>query len=209
MSAVLLAILVRDSPLLVGLVAGTHLGAVSVLLVVMIFIADGSLFPRLGRALEHEVGAELLRDPDVIAVVSGISFEHRDVDHVVLSRAGCFAVEVKASFGRRGRLADVLDLRGKLAQARDGARQIERLLVSLDVPVPVTPVLLLTGSGSPDMVEAKRQGDVLVLRHHWQGPWSEESEGDNVLDDVTARAAADHLTAYRTRRTEYELARHR
>ncbi len=55
-------------------------------------------------------------------MISGVSFAHRDVDRVVLARAGCFAVQVKATFGRRRRLDQVPDLPGKLAQARDGAR---------------------------------------------------------------------------------------
>jgi hypothetical protein len=140
-SGALVAVLVRHWPFLVGLVVGTYLGALTVLLLVLLAIADGSLLPRLGRALEADVGKELLKAPGVFAVVSGISFAQRDVDHVVLARGGCFAVEVKATFGRRTSLSGVPDLKGKLAQARDGARQIQLLLDSRGVPLPVSPGL--------------------------------------------------------------------
>lgn len=210
MSWVLLATLVRHWPFLVGLLVGAYLGAVTVLLLVLLAIADGSLLPRLGRALEDEVGMELRKAPGVSAVVSGVSFAHRDIDHVVLARAGCFAVEVKATFGRRRRLHEVPDLSGKLAQARDGARQIERLLVSCGVPLPVTPVLILTGSGTPELTVAERHDDVLVVALRDGHTWRQQLAGlDPTLDEATAEVAAAALLAYRNQRTDYELARSR
>lgn len=46
--------------------------AVAVLLV-LLAIADGSLLARLGRAHEQDVGTELLKARDVLAVISGVS----------------------------------------------------------------------------------------------------------------------------------------
>jgi len=206
-SAALVAALVRHWPLLVGVVVGAYLGAITVLLLVLLAIADGSLLPRLGRALEDEVGIELHTAPGGFAVVSGVSFAHRDVDHVLLARAGCFAVEVKATFGRRRRLDEVPELPSKLAQARDGARQIERLLASRGVPLQVTPVLILTGSGAPEMTLAERRDDVVVIplrNGHARRPLLAGLEP--TLDQATAQVAASELLAYRSQRTDYELA---
>jgi hypothetical protein len=206
-SAALVAALVRQWPFLVGVVVGAYLGAVAVLLLVLLAIADGSLFPRLGRALEDEVGNELRTAPGVFAVVSGVSFAHRDVDHVLLARAGCFAVEVKATFRRRQRLGQLPELPGKLAQARDGARQIERLLASRGVSLQLTPVLILTGSGAPDMTSPERHDGVLVVPFRNGHVWRSHLAGlDPTLDEATAQAAASELLAYRRQRTDYELA---
>lgn len=70
-----------------GVVVGAYLGVVTVALLVVLAIADGSLLSRLGRALEDEVGSDLHEAPGVFAVVSGVSFAHRDVDDVVLAQA--------------------------------------------------------------------------------------------------------------------------
>lgn len=185
---------------------GAYLGAVAVLLVVLLAIADGSLFPRLGRALEDEVGKELQKAPGVFAVVSGVSFAHRDVDHVLLARAGCFAVEVKATFRRRQRLDQFPELPANLAQARDGARQIELLLGSRGVSLQLTPVLILTGSGAPDMTSPEWHDDVLVVSLRNGHAWRSHLAGlDSTLDEATAKTAASELLAYRRQRTDYEL----
>jgi ribosomal protein S28E/S33 len=209
-SGSLFAALVHHSPFLVGLVVGGYLGAVAVLLLVLLAIADGSLLARLGRAHEDDVGTELLEAPGVFAVISGVSFAHRDVDHVVLTRGGCFAVEVEATFGRRGSLGEVRDLPGKLAQTRDGARQIQRLLASRGVPVKVTPILILVGPGAPELTVAERHDDVLVasLRkgHNWRFLVANSA---HTLDDATAERATAELLTYRSQRTDYELARDR
>jgi len=208
-SGALVAALVRHWPFLVGVVVGAYLGAVTVLLLALLAIADGSLLPRLGRALEDEVGIELHKAPGVFAVVSGVSFTHRDVDHVLLARAGCFAVEVKATFGRRRRLDEVPELPGKLAQARDGARQIERLLASRGVPLHVTPVLVLTGSGAPELTLAERRDDVPVISLRKGHAWPQLAGLEPTLDEATAQVAASELMAYRSQRTDYELAHSR
>lgn len=206
----LFAALVRHSPFLVGLVVGGYLGAVAVLLLVLLAIADGSLLARLGRTHEDAVGTELLKAPGVLAVISGVSFAHRDVDHVVLARSGCFAVEVKAILGGRGRLGEVPDLPGKLAQTRDGARQIQRLLASRGVPLPVTPMLILVGSGAPELTAAERHDDVLVATLRNSHTWRPLIAGPaHMLDEATAERAAAELLAYRSQRTDYELARNR
>lgn len=209
-SGALLATVVRQSPLLVGLVAGVYVGAIAVLLLVLLAIADGSLLARLGRAHEDDVGTELLKAPGVLAVISGVSFDHRDVDHVVLAHSGCFAVEVKATFGRRGRLNEVPDLPGKLVQTRDGARQIQRLLASRGVPLRVTPMLILAGSGAPELPPSEGHDDVLIATLRNSHTWRPLLAGPgHVLDEATAGRAATELLTYRSQRTDYELARNR
>jgi len=126
---------------------GSPLGSDPVLLAV----ADGSLLARMGRSFESHVGEELRAIPGPFDVVSGVSFAHRDVDHVVLATKRCFAVEVKASFGRRTTVDEVPGLAGKVTQARDGAAQVRRLLASRGMLLPVTPVLVLAGPGAPIM----------------------------------------------------------
>ncbi len=204
----LLAILVSSWPFAAGLVVGAYLGVLTVMLLVLLAIADGSVLPRLGRAFEGMVGDELDKAPGVLAVVSGVSFAHRDVDHVVLARGGCFAVEVKASFGRRNGRGEVPDLDSKLAQTRNGARQIELLLASRGVPLPVSPLLILAGSGAPDMAAIGRYGDVLVGTLRNSDAWRSALMGldSHHLDEVTARTAAAELSAFCQERTGYELA---
>lgn len=207
-SAALFAVLVRHFPFMVGLVVGGYLGAVAVLLRVLLAIADGSLLARLGRMHEDDVGTELLRAPGVLAVISGISFVDRDVDHVVLARSGCFAVEVKATLGRRRRLSEVPDLPGKIAQTHDGAHRIQHLLASRGVPLPVAPMLILAGSGAPALAAAEQHGDVLVASLRSSDSWRPRIAGPAPsLDEATAERAAAELRAYRSQRTDYELAR--
>lgn len=206
LSGVLVVVLVRHWPFLVGLAVGTYFGALTVLLLVLLPIADGSLLPRLGRALEADVGKELLKAPGVFTVISGISFAQRDVDHVVLARGGCFAVEVKATFGRRTSLNGVPDLKGKLAQARDGARQIQLLLDSRGVSLPVRPMLILAGPGAPDLTGIERHDDVLIAPLRNSDAWQPQfTDPDGSLEEGTTRAAAAELLAYRSQRIDYEL----
>jgi len=157
-SAGAFSVLLRHSPLLVGFVLGTYLGATGAAGVMFLSVVDGSLYPRLGRFVERDVGMDLRRIPDIYGVVSDVSFEHVNVDHTVLTRDGCLAVEVKACFSRRQELAKVPDLAKKVSQARDGALRVQRLLRSRGVDIPVTPVLLFTGPGAPHMPPVVRYG---------------------------------------------------
>jgi hypothetical protein len=142
---------VRHSPMLIGLVLGIYLGALAVTGAVFLSVVDGSFHPRLGRLVERSTGMDLRRVPGIYGVISDVSFEHVNVDHVVLSPHGCLAVEVKGCFSGRQELARVPNLAGKVAQARDGAQRVERLLRSRGVVLRVKPVLLFTGPGAPYM----------------------------------------------------------
>ena len=207
-SAAGFACLVRHSPFLVGLVVGGYIGAVGVLGVVFLAVVDGSLHPRLGRCVEHSVGMDLRRIPGIYGVVSGVSFEHVDVDHVVLAPGGCLAVEVKACFSRREELAKVPDLARKVAQARDGALRVQRLLRSRGVDLPVTPVLLFTGPGAPYMPPVVQDGEVTITGFNDPTIWIQGAAvAERQLDLDTARRAANELLTYREERTRYERSR--
>jgi hypothetical protein len=156
------------------------------------------------------VGAGLAKAPSVFAVASGISFAHRDVDHVILARGGCFAVEVKATFGRPRRLGEVPDLPGKLAQTRDGARLIQHLLAGRGVALPVTPVFVLAGSGAPELTATPRRDEVLVATVRTSSTWGPLlADPGEALDQATAERAAAELLAYRSQRIDHDLARGR
>ncbi|CCH89541.1 conserved protein of unknown function; putative NERD domain [Modestobacter italicus] len=161
-SALGMCVTVRHSPLLLGLVLGVYLGAIAVSTVVFLSVVDGSFHPRLGRLVERSIGTNLRRIPGIYGVISDVSFEHVNVDHVVLTSDGCLAIEVKSSFSRRQDLAKVPDLAGKVSQARDGAQRVQRLLRSRGVDLAVRPVLLFTGPGAPFMPPVVQYDDVTI-----------------------------------------------
>ncbi|WP_138757571.1 nuclease-related domain-containing protein [Modestobacter altitudinis] len=205
-SAFGMSLTMHQSPVLLGLVLGLYLGATAVSSVVFMSVVDGSFHPRLGRLVERSVGTDLRRVPGVYGVISDVSFEHVNVDHVVLTPHGCLAVEVKSSFSRRQDFAQVPDLAGKVAQTRDGAQRVQRLLRSRGVDLPVRPVLLFTGLGAPFMPPVVQHDDVTITGFTDPATWVEGAAGAS-LDLDTARRAADELLAYREQRTEYERAR--
>jgi len=201
-------IAVRDSPLLIGFALGVFLSAIIGGGYVFLSVVDGSLHARLGRRVEYETGMDIRRIPGTYGVVSDVSFEHVNVDHVVLTPHGCLAVEVKSSFSRRQELAKVTDLTGKVAQARDGAIRVQRLLRSRGVDVRVRPVLLFTGPGAPYMQPAVQHGDVTVTAFANPSAWLQDVVvAGEPLDLETARRVAIELMAYREERTRYESSR--
>jgi hypothetical protein len=205
-SAFGMSVTVRHSPLLLGLVLGVYLGAIAVSAVVFLSVVDGSFHPRLGRLVERSIGTDLRRIPGIYGVISDVSFEHVNVDHVVLTPDGCLAIEVKSSFSRRQDLAKVPDLVGKVAQARDGAQRVQRLLRSRGVDLPVRPVLLFTGPGAPFMPPVVQYDGVTITGFTDPSAWV-AGAADYPLDLDTARCAADALLAYREKRTAYERSR--
>jgi hypothetical protein len=198
-------VLVRHSPVLIGFVLGVYVTAIGGLGFVFLSVVDGSLHPRLGRRVEHWIGMDLRRLPGIYGVISDVSFEHVNVDHVVLTPQGCLAIEVKGCFSRRQELARVPDLASKVTQARDGGNRVQRLLRSRGVDLPVTPVLLFTGPGAPFMPPVVQYDDVVITGFTNPRTWVEGAVGaGDPLDLETARRAASELLAYREQRTQYE-----
>jgi len=205
-----LALFVRSSPFLLGVLVGVFLALAGVIPFILMPIADGTVHARLGRMVEDDIGTELRKVPGVYTVLSDVSFERMNVDHVVFTPNGCLAVEVKALFGQRWELTNVPDLAGKSAQARDGARKVELLLRSRGVDVPVQPVLLLAGSGAPVMSTALQSGDVTVVRFARHRGWfSDVPQLGHALQREAAELAAAELAKYCEERTEHELSKRR
>lgn len=74
----------------------------------------------------------------------------------------------------------------------------------------MTPVLVLTGSGAPELTSAERHDDVLVISLRNGHAWLPQlADVETTLDEATAQVAASELMAYRRQRTHYELARSR
>ena len=95
--------------------------------------------------------------------IDSVPFEKVDVDHVLLSESGVFAVETKftsvewsersAAFGNA------------VVDARQRARTMRLYLSSAGHQVPVTPVLVVWGPGAPALAGDYRiDGDVIVCR---------------------------------------------
>ncbi len=149
-------------------------------------------------------------------MVSTLAFDHFDVDHVVLARCGVLAVEVKFLTNPHrpsperevDPLDDVPELPGMLAQARRGAHTVGLLLRSRHVPVPVRPLLILAGPGSPDLRGTVRLLDgVAVVAWRDIDTWSARlAAASGALDELTARAAADALLAFHGERRSRDRA---
>jgi hypothetical protein len=209
-SAVLCALAVRHSALLVGLALGVHVGACVVLLRILLAVADGTLLPRLGRLVERAVGADLRHTPGVFAVISDVSFDRLNVDHVVLAPTGCFAVEVKGRFTQHRTIASLPDFSGQADQARDAARMLQSLLRTRGVNLAVTPVLAVAGPAAPHIPDLFRHGDVLITAAGDRRRWPVVlAQGGTDLDAGTAARAAAELRTFRTQRLLYEHSRRR
>ena len=204
-AAASLAFTVRSIPSLQAAVIGAFVGAIIVAGVSFLAVADGSLLARLGRMLEGDVGDELRRTRGVFGVISGVSFEGFDVDHVVLARKGCYAVEVKGLFGRRQRLDDTYELAAKTSQARRGAEKVQRLLRSRGVDLTVMPVLVLAGPGAPRMHGVTHVDGVLVAAFRDSDDWRPRMAAPGgAVNIITARRAAEELLAFGRERAAHE-----
>lgn len=193
-------------PVLQAAAVGAYLGAMGVFMAVFLSLADGSLLARLGRMVEDDVGDELRATTGLFGVVSALSFERVDVDHVVLAPTGAYAIEVKTLFGRRETLQATYGLPEKVEQARRGARKVQLLLASGGCPLPVRPVLVLAGPGCPSLDGAVDLDGVLVMAFRDSATWrGDMARPAPTLNLNTARSAARHLLAYQARRTEHQL----
>lgn len=184
------------------------LGAVGVAaigtLLLGLALVDGSLLARLGRVAEESVGDELRAAAGVYGVISNLPFDSSDVDHVVLAHAGVLAVEVKQVHGLRRALPPDR-LAGMVEQARAGARRTAAVLRQSGAPVPVWPVLVLTGAGAPDLPGGRRVVDgVTVVACRDSEHWLPRLAAGTRLDPGTARRAADVLLGFRTRRWHHD-----
>jgi len=167
----------------------------------VVFLLCGSYGASIGR-LGEEATAEVVdtgrRRRRGWRIVNGLYFVgHGDVDHVLIGPGGVFVIESTWT-SRRCSVDDgaVHGLLGRepIAQARDGARKIERLLRhgALGLPVEVRPVVVLWGPGRirPDQGRQVVDG-VLVCDGPRDEEWLPELEG-SLLD----QGIIDHITAF-------------
>lgn len=206
--AFLLAVLAHGRPWLQGAVVGAYATLAVGGLWLGLMMLDGSMLARLGRDTEEQVGDELRRAPSSYGVISGLRFERHDVDHVLLSRSGVMAVEVKYLSGQRRSLRNTPRLADHVAQTVDGAARTRRLLRSRGVDVPVAPLLVLAGPGAPDLdgrVITEGSAQIAAFRDsdHWLATLATRSPRLNL---PTARAAADTLLGFQDQRRQHEAA---
>jgi hypothetical protein len=149
----------------------TTAGIASLLFVVL--EGSGSVGARMGSEAERWTERELRKLQALgCSTVSHIPFEKRDVDHVVLSAAGAWAFETKWTARAWGDIRETR-LQKAAADAQNSARQMRGLLASrdVDVPMPVSPVVVLWGDwgeedGHPDIGVAVVHGNNL---REWLG----------------------------------------
>jgi hypothetical protein len=71
-------------------------------------------------------------------------------------------------------------------------------------------MLVLAGSGAPELTSAEAHGDVLVATLGDSRTWRALIAGpEHTLEEATAERAATELFAYRRQRTDHELAHSR
>lgn len=198
----------RDHPFVLGVVVGCLLGAGVVGGVFFVNLLDGTLLARLGRMFERDVGRELRETDGVYGVVSDVSFDGCNVDHVVLCPRGVLAVEVKGLLGRRRELERTHGRTDMLIQVQGGARKIRSLLRAGGLPgMGVWPVLVLAGPGAPEVPGGRDVEGVRVLAFRDSDTWRPQVAAPDppvVLDEATARRVADVLLEHVRRRAEYE-----
>jgi hypothetical protein len=171
---------------LIGIVFAVFVSAVAWLAVEH----SGARAPLVG-AVGESWSAETFRSLSKRWVeIDSVPFEHVDVDHVLISDAGVFAVETKFtsvewSDGSSG-------FRAALVDARQRARKIKYLLASSGRPA-VTPMLVIWGPGAPAIPGGySTVEDVLVCRGASPKPWLAHLEG---LPRTTERDAVTRMVA--------------
>jgi Nuclease-related domain len=122
----------------------------------MVFIMSGSYSHSMGRLGEEATAdcvTSLRRRRQGWQIVNGISLGHHgDVDHVLLGPGGVFVIESKWTTSDceliDGRIVGILG-REPIAQAREGARTIEKMLRygRQRFDVTVRPVVVIWGQG--------------------------------------------------------------
>lgn len=165
-----------ETPFRIGLTAFTVIGAITYFTLKLLRLSKQLDQLRLGLDAELAVGQELdqlMRSG--AAVFHDFPAEKFNIDHIVICRAGVFAVETKGRpkpIKNRGAKDATVEFDGKvlrfpdwtetkpLEQAERQARWLRNWLTrAVGSPVPVRPVLVLPGW----FIDRKGRGDVAVL----------------------------------------------
>lgn len=155
---------VVDRPYLSGLFDGVF-ATVSVGLVLLGFLMRDGVFTVAGgwgESNTRDVIAKAVKRGQAWGAVHNIELDRQDVDHLLVTPAGVYALESKWRFGRlegwqAARYAE---------QALRGSRKAASVMRSVDVGLPydVTPVVVVWGRGQDELPDGGRPCDgVLVL----------------------------------------------
>jgi hypothetical protein len=175
----------------VGVLDGTFFMAIA-------WLISGRTHNLTMGAWAEDWSAELLGKQPHCERVDGIPMDGYDIDHLVLAPAGAFAVESKyygpAAVG--GTHAARLDQH--IETARHRARGAALLLQSKNVghAMPVVPVLILWGVGTPDGMPAYTHDGVRVISGNNPGDLVDELKSRSTLTPADRRQIADALRHY-------------
>jgi hypothetical protein len=119
-----------------------------------------------------------------------------DIDHVLITDRGVYAIETKYSSARRRGPHLAIVLRGAADQAADGARRLRLYLQShAQLKVDVIPVVVLWGPAARGLSRS-RINDVLVLRGRDTAVWAEElvhNDGPEVPKAALSKALGEWM----------------
>jgi hypothetical protein len=130
--------------------------------------------------------------------------ERRNVDHVAITPGAVLAIETKFVGAGRDWAKDPWRDRN-LRDARDSARAVKSLVRSqrLDVELPVVPVLLLWGMGSPKLEQPDLVDEVHVVygpnARGWAAQWA-----DGPINPTLASTLESGLLSFQARRDKFE-----
>lgn len=182
-----------------GVVLGFIAGVVLTLLVsafFLTFLMHGSGFYRLAGAWGEEFTRDELkkgvRRKDVWSVVNGVRVGDQDIDHLVITPAGIYALDSKWHFRY-----DVDYLRLDVAKAQRAASKARSILISLKQRRDVTPVVVVAGPGRKPLVdEPVRLDDVQVIAIDSLAQWLHD-RGTGRLSQDDAEQLTAGLTTFR------------
>jgi len=205
--AVILAAIIEICPIpqswrnfLLGFLAAALLATVAA----MVFVISGSYGPSMGR-LGEEATAETVtsrrRRRQGWQVINGIYLDgHGDLDHILVGPGGVFVLESKWTTGRCSiRDGSVTGVMGRepTAQAREGARKLERYLRygPQRFQVDVQPVVVMWGPGRVHLdCGWERVSGVLVCDGPESKQWLCQLETQQ-LDSNSVRTIASALSS--------------
>ena len=133
-------------------------------------------------------------------VIHDIPMERRNIDHLAITPAAVLAIETKFIGAGRDWTSDRWKAKD-LQDARASARSATSLVRSqrLHLEVPVVPVLMLWGAGSPKLEQPELVDDVYVVYGPNAKPWAAQWATGPITPDL-ARTVETGLLAYQARR---------
>jgi hypothetical protein len=200
--AVLVLALIPAPPVWNGLIAG-------VLSAIAFWMAYGVLLIRTYPVTMGEWGEYFTREfldwgrRRGWRVIHDIPMERRNIDHLAITPAAVLAIETKFIGAGRDWTSDQWKAR-HLQDARTSARSTRSLVRSqqLHHEIPVVPVLILWGAGSPKLEQPELVDDVYVVYGPNAKPWAAHWANGPITPDL-ARTVERGLLDYQARRDRH------